>query len=410
VNKGLKKNRYKAKAGRGIQRESGQGGTLSDIGMKKRTLALGVVAALAVGAVVAAKWGDWAPKGAVAQGQKQGGQRAVPVEVAVAQKKKVPVRVDLLGTVTPIASVAVKTRVDSEITDVHFRDGAMVRQGDPLFTLDGRAIEAQIRQVEGQLARDRASLEGAERDVRRYTELVAKSATPVTNLDNAKTQLGVFAGAVKSDEASIENLKVQLSYTVIRAQIAGRASMATVKVGNFVRQADLIPLATIIQTAPVYVTFPLPQRSLPDLRQAIQNETATVEALVPGDERHASGQVTMIENTVDVATGTVPVRATMPNAGELLWPGTLVTVRLVFREQEAVVVPPTAVQVSQAGSFVFVVKDGVARVQQVKVARIVDAESVIESGLQGGEVVVTEGQLQITDGSRVAPRGPKAGS
>jgi hypothetical protein len=100
----------------------------------------------------------------------------------------------------------------------------------------------------------------------------------------------------------------------------------------------------------------------------------------------------------------------MPNAGELLWPGTLVTVRLVFREEEAVVVPPTAVQVSQAGSFVFVVKDGVARVQQVKVARIVDAESVIESGLQGGEVVVTEGQLQITDGSRVAPRGPKAGS
>jgi len=410
VNKGLKKNRYKAKAGRGIQRESGQGGTLSDIGMKKRTLALGVVAALAVGAVVAAKWGDWAPKGAVAQGQKQGGQRAVPVEVVVAQKKKVPVRVDLLGTVTPIASVAVKTRVDSEITDVHFRDGAMVRQGDPLFTLDGRAIEAQIRQVEGQLARDRASLEGAERDVRRYTELVAKSATPVTNLDNAKTQLGVFSGAVKADEASIENLKVQLSYTVIRAQIAGRASMATVKVGNFVRQADLVPLATIIQTAPVYVTFPLPQRSLPDLRQAMQNETAVIQAMVPGDSRRASGQVTMIENTVDVATGTVPVRATMPNTGEVLWPGTLVTVQLSFREEEAVVVPPNAIQVSQAGSFVFVVKDGIAKIRQVKVARVVDAQSVIESGLEGGELVVTEGQLQITDGSRVAARETKAGS
>ena len=378
--------------------------------MKKRTLALGVIAALAVGAVVAAKWGDWAPKGAVAQAPKQGGQRAVPVDVAVAVKKKVPMRVDLLGTVTPIASVAVKTRIDSEITDVHFRDGTMVRQGDLLFSLDGRAIEAQIRQVEGQLARDRASLEGAERDLRRYTELVAKSATPVTNLDNAKTQVGVYTGAVKADEASIENLKVQLSYTQIRAQIAGRASMAAVKVGNFVRQADLTPLATIIQTAPVYVTFPLPQRSLPDLRQAIQNETAIIEALVPGDERHASGQVTMIENTVDVATGTVPVRATMPNTGELLWPGTLVTVRLIFREEEAVVVPPSAVQVSQAGSFVFVVKDGIARVQPVKVARIVDAESVIESGLEGGQVVVTEGHLQITDGSRVAPRGPKVGS
>ena len=227
-----------------------------------------------------------------------------------------PVRIDLLGTVTPIASVAVKTRIDSEIVGVHFRDGSMVRTGDLLFTMDGRAIEAQIRQFEGQLARDKASLEGAERDLKRYTDLVAKSATPVINLDNAKTQVGVFTGAVKADEASIENLKVQLSYCSIRAPIAGRVSMAAVKVGNFVRQADLTPLATIIQTAPVYVTFALPQRSLSDLRQSTNNETATIEAIVPGDPRRASGQVTMIENTVDINTGTVPVRATMPNADE----------------------------------------------------------------------------------------------
>ena len=121
--------------------------------------------------------------------------RSVPIDVATATRKKVPVRIDLLGTVTPIASVAVKTRLDSEIVGVHFKDGATVQQGDLLFTMDGRAIEAQIRQLEGQLARDQASLEGAERDVRRYTELVAKSATPITNLDNAKTQAGVFAGA-----------------------------------------------------------------------------------------------------------------------------------------------------------------------------------------------------------------------
>jgi membrane fusion protein, multidrug efflux system len=378
--------------------------------MKRRTLALGVAVALVVGAVAAAKWVDWSPKGAVAQAPKGGGERAIPVEVAVAVKKKVPVRVDLLGTVTPIAGVAVKTRIDTEITDVHFRDGTMVRQGDLLFTLDGRAIEAQIRQVEGQLARDRASLEGAERDVRRYSELVAKSATPVTNLDNAKTQVGVFSGAVKADEASIENLKVQLSYTVIRAPIAGRVSMAAVKVGNFVRQADLTPLATIIQTAPVYVTFPLPQRSLPDLRQAMQNETAAIEAIVPGDSRRAGGQVTMIENTVDAATGTVPVRATMPNTDELLWPGTLVTVQLSFREEEAVVVPPNAIQVSQTGSIVFVVKNGVAKVRPVKVARVVDGETILESGVEGGELVVTEGQVQIIDGSRVTARERKAGS
>ena len=325
-------------------------------------------------------------------------------------KKNVPVRIDLLGTVTPIAGVAVKTRIDTEIVGVHFRDGSMVRTGDLLFTMDGRAIEAQVRQFEGQLARDKASLEGADRDLKRYTELVAKSATPVINLDNAKTQVGVFSGAVKADEAQIENLKVQLSYCAIRAPIAGRVSMAAVKVGNFVRQADLTPLATIIQTAPVYVTFALPQRSLSDLRQSTNNETASIEAIVPGDPRTATGQVTMIENTVDINTGTVPVRATMPNTDELLWPGTLVTVRLTFRDEMAVTIPNTAVQVSQTGSFVFVVKDGVATVQPVKVARVVDSEAVLESGLDGGETVVTEGQLQITNGSRVSPRAPKAGA
>jgi membrane fusion protein, multidrug efflux system len=378
--------------------------------MNKRILVVGVVVAVALGGVYAVQQGYWSPGGAVAQAPKQTGPRIVPVDVAVAVKKKVPVRLDLLGTVTPIASVAVKTRIDSEIVGVHFRDGSMVRAGDLLFTMDGRAIEAQIRQVEGQLARDKASLEGAERDVKRYAELVNKSATPVINLDNARTQVGVFTGAVKADEASIENLKVQLSYCSIRAPIAGRISMAAVKVGNFARQADLTPLATIIQQAPIYVTFALPQRSLSDLRQALIDETAIIEALAPGDPRRANGQVTMIENTVDINTGTVPVRATMPNSDELLWPGTLVTVRLNFRDEMAVTIPNNAVQVSQAGSFVFVVNDGVAKVQPVKVARVLDAEAVLENGLEGGETVVTEGQLQITNGSRVNPRERKAGS
>jgi RND family efflux transporter MFP subunit len=334
----------------------------------------------------------------------------VPIDTAVAVKKSVPVRVDLLGTVTPIASVAVKTRVDSEIVGVHFRDGSTVKEGDLLFTLDSRAIEAQIRQAEGQLARDRASLEGAERDVRRYTELVAKSATPITNLDNAKTQSGIYNGAIIADQALIDNLKVQLSFCSIRAQIPGRISMATVKVGNFARQADLTPLATIIQTAPVYVTFPLPQRYLSELRQALGNETANIDALVPGDDRRAAGAVTMIENIVDVNTGTVPVRATMPNKDDLLWPGTLVTVQLVFRDELAITVPQLAIQVSQSGSFVYVVKDNVAQLRPVKVARTLDREAILESGVEDGETVVTEGQMQITNGARVAPRAPKAGS
>jgi multidrug efflux system membrane fusion protein len=377
--------------------------------MTKRAYLVGVTAALALAGFLVVRHGFWSSDGAVAQAPRQNA-RVVPVDVAIAVKKKVPVRVDLLGTVTPIANVAVKTRVDTEIVGVHFRDGAIVQQGDLLFTLDGRALEAQIRQAEGQLARDQAQLEGAERDMRRYTELVAKNATPVTNLDNAKTQAGIYTAATKADAGQIENLKIQLSYTTIRAPISGRVSMAAVKVGNFVRQADLVPLATIIQAAPVYVTFALPQRSLPDLRQALANETATIRAVIPGDARPADGQVSMIENTVDATTGTVPVRATMPNEDELLWPGTLVTVQLTFRDEESVTVPSRAVQVSQAGSFVFVVKDNVAHVQPVQVARVVDTASVITDGLAGGETVVTDGQLQLNEGSRVSPRAAKTGS
>src|SRR5262245_47890558 len=378
--------------------------------MKKSALAVGMAAALALAAYGAAKWGFWPFQGAVAQAPRKATPRPVPVDVAQAVKKMVPVRLDLLGTVTPIKNVAVKTRVDSEIVGVHFSDGATVNQGDLLFTLDRRAIEAQIRQVEGVLNGAKAQLEQSTRDVERYTELVAKNATTLVTLNNAKTQVNISRAAVDSNTAQLELLRVQLDYTTIRAPIGGRASMAAVKVGNFVRQADTTPLATIIQTAPTYVTFSLAQKSLPELRQALANESATIEAIIPGDPRRTNGQVTMIENTVDPTTGTVPVRATMPNAEEILWPGTLVTVRLTFRQEEAVTVPPTAIQVSQDGPYVFVVKDGIARVQPVKVARVLDSETVLESGLQGGETVVTQGQLQITDGSRVAPREPKAGS
>jgi multidrug efflux system membrane fusion protein len=379
--------------------------------MKKRTLVLGALGMLvAAGIVVAATRGGLWSGGAVAQAPRPNAPRAVPVEIATAAKKTIPVRLEALGSVTPIASVAIKTRIDSEIVDVHFRDGAMVRKGDLLFTLDSRALDAQIKQVRGVLEGAKANLEQAERDVARYTELLAKNATTQVTLNNARTQVNIWRAAVDSNTGQLENLTIQLSYCTIRAPITGRASMATVKIGNLVRQADMAPLATIIQTAPVYVTFAVPQGFLPDLRQALTNESATIDAVIPGDTRRATGQVTMIENSVDAPTGTVPVRATMPNPDELLWPGTLVTVRLTFREEEAVTVPSTAVQVSQSGSYVFVVVDGAAKVQPVTVARVVDSESVIASGLDGGETVVTNGQLLLSDGTKVAPRGPRVGS
>jgi multidrug efflux system membrane fusion protein len=377
--------------------------------MRKRTIFFGGAALLAAaGIVVGMRSGLWTD-GAVARAPRLAAPPAVAVEVTSALKKTVPVRIDALGAVTPIASVGVKPRVDSEITGVHFQDGALVNAGDLLFTLDSRAIEAQAKQVEGLLAGAKANLEQAERDVTRYTELLAKSATTVVTLQNARTQVNIWRASVDSNTAQLENLRIQIEYCTIRAMITGRASMAAVKVGNSVRQADTAPLATIIQTAPVYVTFALPQGYLPDLRQALTNESASIEAVIPGEARRAAGQVTMIENSVDMPTGTVPVRATMPNRDELLWPGTLVTVQITFREEEAVTVPSAAVQVSQTGTYVFVVKDDMASVEPVTVARVFGAESVLSSGLEGGETVVTNGQLLLSDGTKVAVRERKAG-
>jgi multidrug efflux system membrane fusion protein len=307
----------------------------------------------------------------------------------------------------PMASVALKSRIDSEITAIHFDDGARVKQGDLLITLDSRTIEAQILQAEGNTARDTAQLEGAERDLKRYTELVAKSATPVTNLDNAKTQAAVFAATLKADDAMLKNLQVQLSYATIRAPISGRISAASVKVGNFVRSADLLPIATIIQTAPVYVSFPMPQVSLASLRDAMAEGSSSVDAMIPGDTRKAVGRIAMIENTVDTTTGMVNVRATMPNENELLWPGTLVQTYLNLRNEDAVTVPSEAVQVSQSGNYVYVIKNDVAELHSVKVARTLGDVTVLESGVNDGDVVVTNGHLQLTDGARVAVRAPK---
>jgi RND family efflux transporter MFP subunit len=373
--------------------------------MTKRKWLFGVAALALIGIAVFVR-GNWTSDNAAARSQTRN-ERVVPVETAKAERKQLPVRLDAIGTVTPIASVAIKARVDTAITDVHFKDGARVNKGDLLFTLDCRATDAQIAQTEGQIARDKAQLAGADRDVNRYTDLVGKGATPVTNLDNAKTQSDVFKAAIQADTGTLENLKVQRTYCTITAPISGRISAAAVKVGNFVRQADTSPMATINQMSPVYVSFTVPQKNLPEIRKALTEESATLQAIVPGSDKRANGQVTMIENAVDSATGMATLRATMPNTDELLWPGTLVTTELTLRTEAAVSVPSNAVQVSQSGNFVFVVANNVAKVQKVTVERTVGTDSVITAGLQGGETVVTEGQLLLSNGTRVSPRAPQ---
>ncbi len=366
-------------------------------------------AALALIAVVALVRGLWTTDGAAARSQAQA--RIVPIETAVAERKNMPVRVQSLGTVTPIAGVAIKTQVDTTITSVQFRDGAHVDKGEVLFTLDCRQIEADMKRIQAVIDGAQGAFEQAQRDVDRYTDLAARNATPIVTLNNAQTAVIVSRATAESNRAQLENLKVQLSFCTIRAPISGRISMANVKVGNFVRQADTSAMATINQMAPVYVTFTVPQKVLPDIRKALAAETATIEAIIPGEAKRANGQVTMIENSVDPSTGMATVRATMPNEQEVLWPGTLVTAEMTLRNEQAVVVPSNAVQVSQTGNFVFVVDNNVAKVQPVKVERTVGEQSVIASGLSGGETVVTDGQLLLSNGTRVNPRSPKvAGS
>jgi RND family efflux transporter MFP subunit len=380
--------------------------------MMKRAWLIGAAAAVALVGLAVATRGLWSPDGAVAQStpQGQGASRTFPVETATAIKKPMPVRFDELGTITPMASVVVKPRVDSEITGVHFADGALVRQGDLLFTLDGRSIEAQIRQVEAVITGAKAQQEQAERDVQRYTDLVAKNATPITNLDNAKTQVNIFRAVAESNTAQRENLQVQLGYCTIRAPITGKISAATVKVGNFVRAgSDQTQLATINQISPIYISFGVPQRILPQVRQAIDAGTATVDAIVPGEERRARGKLSMIENTVDATSGMVTLRATMENTDQVLWPGALVKTLLSLRIEDSVTVPSVAVQTSQTGTFVYVVKNQTAVVRPVVVGRVVDNETVIDKGLDDGETIVVDGQLLLSNNVKVAPR-PKVGS
>jgi multidrug efflux system membrane fusion protein len=391
---------------------SGQGPNWSGLTlqMTRGKLFFGVALLALIGAGVLAR-SYWTTDGSAARPQTQAARNTVPVDIGMAQRKKMPVQIDALGTVTPIASVALKTQVDTTITAVHFRDGAKVNQGDLLFTLDCRQIEADMKRYQAIIDGAEATLKQAQQDVERYTELAAKNATPIVTLNNAQTTVNVSRATAESNRAQLENAKVLLGFCQIRAPISGRISMANVKVGNFVRQADTAPMATINQMAPVYVSFTVPQKNLPDIRKAIAAETATVEVIVPGSPKHADGVVSMVENSVDPATGMAMIRATMPNTDELLWPGTLVTAQMVLREEDGVAVPTSAVQVSQTGNFVFVVKDGVAKVQHVNVERQVGSETVIASGLNGGETIVTDGQLLLSEGTHVTPHtGKTAGT
>jgi RND family efflux transporter MFP subunit len=329
----------------------------------------------------------------------------VPVVVDTARRGPMPVRIEAIGTVQPIASVAIKTRVDAAVTDVRVPDGAAVKAGDVLVDLDARQIDAQIEQTQAALAKDQTVLDQALRDSARFQVLVSKGADTQLNLENSRTAVAASKAQIANDQAQITNEKVQRSWYTIVAPINGRVGAFSAKAGNILRASDNTAtgaLATIVQTQPIYVAFSVPQSWLPELRDALKVGGASTAATPQGASKPATGKVTVLDNMVDAATGTIMVRATFPNEDESLWPGQLCNVRVTLRtEPDVVSIPREATQSGQIGTYVFVVENGIAHIRQVKLGRFQDGREVVLEGLEGGETIVTDGALQLLDGSRV---------
>jgi len=334
------------------------------------------------------------------------GGPTVPVVIAVAKREPTPVRLDAVGTVQTIASVAVKSRLDGQIAEVKVQDGQYVKAGDPVLLLDSRAAEAQVRQMEAQQARDRAQLTNAKRDVERFAPLVAKDFVSHQQYDTAATTARALEASVKADEAALENARVLLTYYTITAPMDGRIGTIALKAGSNVKAND-VPILTINQTKPIWVAFSLAESDFPAVRRAMEGGAVEVDVAAPGDsEAPERGRVSFFENAIDTATGTIGLKATFDNPQERLWPGEFVNVAVMLSvEQEALVVPQAAVQVGQSSTYVFVIKpDNTAEMRPVQVSRSVAGKSVIAKGLDAGEQVVTDGQLRLTNGSRVEIR------
>jgi multidrug efflux system membrane fusion protein len=327
-----------------------------------------------------------------------------------------PLEVSVMGTVEAFATVAVRSQITGELTSVNFRQGEDVQAGQELFTLDRRPLEAALQQATATLARDTAQAANAKAIVERFEQLTERGIVAREQRDTARTALTALEATVAADRAALENAKVQLQYATIRAPIAGRTGALMVNAGNLVRANDQMPLITINQVAPIYVSFAFPEATLSDVRRYMSLGELRVEARpAAGEGPRAIGRITFVDNSVDQTTGTIKLKGTFANEDHWLWPGQAVNVVVrLSTDREAIVVPTVAVQTGPDGTYVYVVKDDkTVALQPVTIARAMGTETIIKQGVTAGDIVVTDGHLRLVPGSRITTRddsGAKAGS
>jgi multidrug efflux system membrane fusion protein len=347
-----------------------------------------------------------------AQQPRQGGsQPTVPVTVAPVTIKAMPLEVDVVGTAEAFSSVAVRAQITGELTSVNFQQGQDVQAGQVLFTLDRRPLEAALSQAESNLQRDLANAGNAKAIAKRLDDLVERGISTRAERDTALATATALEATVGANTAAVENAKVQLQYATIRAPIAGRTGALMVNTGNLVRANDQTPLVVINQISPIYVSFGIPENVLPDLRRYMTQGALQVEASPAGDDSPPSiGHITFVDNMVDQTTGSIKIKATFPNTNRQLWPGQFVNIVVrLATDRSAIVVPTAAVQTGPQGQYVYVVKpDKTVAVQPVAVARAAGNETVIKTGVNAGDIVVTDGHLRLVPGSHISVKTPGA--
>lgn len=347
--------------------------------------------------------------GSRANASKKGfhGPQIVPVSVATVERRDLPVYVAGLGSVNAFNTVAVKSRVDGQLVRVAFREGQEVKKGDLLVVIDPRPYQVALDQAQATLLKDQSQLKNAQLDLQRYNGLVAAGVVSHQQVDTQEALVGQLEGSVRADQAAIENAKLNLTYCHITAPVDGRIGLRLVDTGNMVHANDANPLLVITQLQPIAVIFTLPEDSLPVVAQHMRAGTLRVEAYSRDDRtKLASGNLLTIDNQIDQSTGTGKLKAIFDNREHDLWPNQFVNVRLLLEvRKDSTVVPAAAVQRGPQGTFAYIVKgNNTVEVRPVTLALTQGNVTAIAQGIAPGEVVVTDGQDKLQNGSKVAFR------